>query len=85
LRSGLNRRAMPQLFQPTKVVTKEIVTKDGECHIHITLDLNININAAGGVGVDASVGKKEKNDDEEVQWVVPQFTSGQKVKFGKKE
>jgi hypothetical protein len=75
---------MPQLIQPNKVITREIVTKDGECTIHITLDLNINVNSSG---VEVSVGKatQEKNDDDEVQWAVPQFTSGQKVKFGKKE
>lgn len=78
---------MPQLFQP-RVVSKEVITKDGECNIHITLDLNININAQGGVSVEAAANgqpKKEKNDDDEVQWQVPTFTSGQKVKFGKKE
>lgn len=74
---------MPQLIQPSKLVTKEIITKDGECIIHLTLDLNINVNSAGVAVTGAS--KPVEDTEDKVEWVVPQFTSGQKVSFGKKK
>ncbi len=58
------------------VVTKDIITKEGECKVHISLDLNINVNANG-----ANV---EVTQDEDVQsFLLPEFKM-EKVKFGEK-
>ncbi len=77
---------MPQLIQAPKkvfskeiITTKEIVTKEGECKIHVTLDLNINLTSSG-----VEVNGKPVKEEDKVEWAVPEFSSGQKVKFGKK-
>lgn len=67
---------MVELIRPQM----KVVTKDGECQIHITLDLNININ---GTNVKVEENKKLVEQDE-TEWAIPTFDSGEKVKFGKK-
>lgn len=75
---------MGQLITPTKVVT---VTKDGECHLTITLELNINLNSLGDGGekVSASLRSADKMEveDDNVDFMIPDFSSGQSLKFGK--
>lgn len=74
---------MSHRFTPTKVVT---VTKDGECHLVITLELNINLNAQEGVGnVSASLKSADRCDVENSQFIIPDFSSGTTLDFGKEE
>lgn len=62
----------------------QVITKNGECEIHITLDLNISLNA-DGLQVGASAGKSKSSDDEDFEWMVPDFSpDSQQVDFGKK-
>jgi hypothetical protein len=56
----------------------KIVTKDGEVKVSISLDLNINLNGAGGVG---SSKKLQPEDEDSMQWAIPDFDSGS-LKFG---
>ncbi len=75
---------MPDYISPSNV---SIVTKDGECTLHITLDININLNQTGGLEVGPrreSPKTIEENEEEKTVWAIPEFKSGEKVKFGKK-
>jgi hypothetical protein len=73
---------MAHMSIPTTVVE----TQKGECNIHITLDLNINL-AGGVVGIESvkATPKKIEKEEEDVKWAIPEFDSGIKVNFGKKE
>lgn len=51
----------------------EMVVEDGK--LHITIDLNINLNNL----------PQKKEEEEEVNWAIPNFESGEKVKFGTKK
>lgn len=77
---------MAQKLTPTKVVT---VTKDGECHLVITLELNINLNSIGGDGsaVTASIQSHDRAevDDDNVEFTIPDFSSGTTLSFGKND
>lgn len=77
---------MVNLIKPYQT---KIITKNGECQISITLDLNINLNSDGLVlgvsAADAKVKKKQQEEDDTVNWAIPDFGSGDKIKFGKKE
>jgi hypothetical protein len=73
---------MVQKISPARIVT---VTKDGECHLTITLELNINVNGAGNVS--ASVKSEDKfiqEDEDKIDFMIPDFLSGAKIDFGKK-
>ena len=54
----------------------QVTTKDGECKISI--ELTININQSGEVVATAK-------QIEETAWAIPDFSSKEKIKFGKKE
>ncbi len=78
---------MAQLIKPQNV---KIVTRDGELLISLQLDININLNQIGSVVAsdDGNIGntpfaKKMKNDDDDVQWAIPEFKPTEKIKFGK--
>lgn len=77
---------MAQKLTPTKVVT---VTKDGECHLVITLELNINLNSTGSDGnsVSASIQSHDKAevDDDNIEFTIPDFSSGTTLRFGKND
>lgn len=75
---------MGDLIRPTKV---HVVTREGECQLNITIDLNINLNT-GAVELQSSKATQspvEKKEEEETVWAIPTFTSGDKVRFGKKK
>jgi hypothetical protein len=78
---------MPNLVrgkQKTKeIITKQVVTKNGEVKLDIQLHLDININAEG-VQVGASALKAEQSDSE-IDWVIPDFGSDERIQFGKNE
>ena len=67
---------MPQLIHPNEV---KVVTDGSECTVHIVLELNINVRSDGRVAVTGNQPEKV-----ETEWVIPQFSSTKKVKFGQK-
>jgi len=73
---------MVQLLQPQQV---KIVTKDGECKISLTIDLNINLNQIEGLVKQGIKKEYEPDDEDKVNFVIPDFGSGAKVDFGKQE
>jgi len=73
---------MPQIISPAQIV----MTKDGEIRVTIALELNININGAGEVSASAVPkvdDKLPKSKFDEVEWDLPDLSSGVKVEFGK--
>ncbi|MHA2043243.1 MAG: hypothetical protein ACW99G_00530 [Candidatus Thorarchaeota archaeon] len=74
---------MPSLTRPS--VTK-VVTKEGEIMVNISIDLNLNLNT-GDLQITSGVTpiqaqKDKKNQDEEVEWQIPDFKMGDNIKFG---
>jgi|OpeIllAssembly_1097287.scaffolds.fasta_scaffold403144_2 propanediol dehydratase small subunit len=65
-----------------KVITKEVVTKEGEVKLDITLHLDITINA-GEVKISASTLKEQAKDADDIQWTIPDFGSTERIQFGK--
>lgn len=75
---------MPQRITPSKIVT---VSKDGEVHVTITLELNINLDTSGVIQVanqhSADSRAPEEDEDDRVNWEVPDFNSVSDFQFGK--
>lgn len=77
---------MVQLIKP---LTTKVITKDGECHLAISLELTINLNSDGLLvsadNAKTKVASKNQNkeDDNPIDMIIPDFSSGNKVKFGK--
>jgi len=76
---------MPSLIRPN--ITK-VVTKEGEIMVNIAIELTLNLNADGlqvGVGgvvaQDATESKKKIDEDDDVDWAIPDFKGS--LKFGK--
>lgn len=72
---------MPQLIKPATKI--RVVPRDGE--LEITLNINITVDgkvSADAEGADVSV-KEDKTD--EPQRIIPDFLSGLKLDFGKKD
>ena len=70
---------MAHLIKPqdTKVVTKE-----GECQVSISLELTIKLD---GDNLSISSPKEKVEEKEEMNWAIPDFSSGKKLNFGKQE
>jgi hypothetical protein len=75
---------MPQLIKPTIV---KVVPKEGELeitlHIHITVDGQVQATATNVEHVSVKV--DESTPEEDSRHYIPNFGSGFKVNFGKKE
>jgi hypothetical protein len=76
---------MAQLIKPQNV---KVVTQDGEVVISLQLDININLNQNGSLSVSDNsnvkqVSTKQKSDDDDVAWMIPDFKPTEKIKFGK--
>jgi hypothetical protein len=71
------RVVMPQLIKPSTKV--KIIPKDGE----IEITLNININLEGKVSAVADNAEVLVDDEEKVPHIIPDFSSGLKLNFGK--
>ncbi len=80
---------MAVLIDPNKV---KVVAQNGQITLSLQIDLNINLNASGisaashgnMEGSPAIAAKKKLGDDsDEAAWLVPDFTTTEKVKFGK--
>jgi len=75
---------MVQRVRPGTQTQVKVVPRDGE----LAITLNINITVDGNVtasadGADVSVLQKE--DDDKVDHLIPDFASGVKLNFGKEE
>lgn len=73
---------MPQLIRPqTKI---KVVPKDGE--IEITLNINITVDGKVIATADnAEVAEIKANSEDKPAYAIPDFLSGLKLNFGKKE
>jgi hypothetical protein len=74
---------MPQVIKDVKTVTE-----DGELKITLTLELNINVNQSNQIEPSFSVQKSietkvEEKKKEEDEFLIPDFSSDEKVSFGK--
>lgn len=77
---------MPSIVKPHSQTKIKVVPKEGELEI----TLNINITVDGQVSATAEGGevkslKQQKIDDDEAAPMIPDFSSGIKLKFGKEE
>ena len=77
---------MPQIVRPQTKTKVKVVPREGELEI----TLNINITVDGQVTATAEGGevtsiKQQKINDDEAAPMVPDFTSGVKLKFGKED
>jgi hypothetical protein len=75
---------MANLIQPNSV---KVVTKEGEIVVSLQIDLNINLNTMN-VTTDVepknlSSTKPEKKQEEDASWMIPEFKTSEKIKFGK--
>ena len=72
---------MPQLIKPVKL---KVDPKNGE--IEITLNININLDGKISANSDnAKVSIEDEQEEEKVSHFIPDFASGMKLNFGKKE
>lgn len=76
---------MAQLIKPQQV---KVVTKDGEIEVSIVLELNVNLNVEGLAGLavkasDSTPVQVQKVAEPEMEWAIPDFGTGEKIKFGK--
>jgi hypothetical protein len=72
---------MPQLIKPSTKV--KIVPKDGE--LEITLNINISVDGKVVASADKADVFAEQEQEEKVPHIIPDFFSGNKLNFGKKE
>ena len=78
---------MAILVNPNNV---KVISQNGEVTLALQIDLNINLNC-GGVVNQGTAGMPnsgpapiKKNDaEDETAWLVPDFNSKEKIKFGK--
>lgn len=76
---------MPSLTKPLET---KIITKDGECYVNIALEVTIKLDGDGIVlAADAKTAeqKKQQEEDDKVNFAIPDFSSQKKLKFGKED
>lgn len=73
---------MPQLIRPGDV---QIVTKEGECLVNIQMELTIKLDGSNLqiASVAAQATAPSQQQEEKVDWQIPDFGGGQKLNFGK--
>jgi hypothetical protein len=80
---------MAVLIDPNKV---KVIAQNGQVTLALQIDLNINLNTTGlptagnfMINDSPNIGKStiQKEDDDNAAMLVPDFTSKEKVKFGK--
>jgi hypothetical protein len=72
---------MPQLIKPSTKV--KIVPKDGE--LEITLNINISVDGKVAASADKADVFTEQEQEDKAPHIIPDFFSGSKLNFGKKE
>lgn len=75
---------MPNLIKQGEA---RVVTKNGEVFVNIALELTIkldgsNLQVFSGAGV-GTASHAAKQEEEKVNWAIQDFTSDNKIKFGK--
>lgn len=77
---------MPNLIKQGEA---RVVTKNGEVFVNIALELTIkldgsNLQVLSGSGSGSGVGTSQAaKQEEKVDWAIQDFTSNNKIKFGK--
>jgi len=72
---------MANLINPSGV---QVITKDGEMTVSLKIDLNINLNGtAVNIPINETAKVKNMDDDDKVEWMVPDFANSKKINFGK--
>jgi len=78
---------MAVLVNPSNV---KVISQNGEVTLALQIELNININANGAftpnegpINNKTNVPTVNKTSDDEPTWLVPDFNSNEKIKFGK--
>lgn len=72
---------MANLINPSGV---QVITKDGEMTVSLKIDLNINLNGtAVNIPINETAKVKSMDEDDKVEWMVPDFTTSKKINFGK--
>jgi hypothetical protein len=73
---------MPQLIKPTAKVL--LVPREGE--LEITVNINITVDGKVSASVEnATILSEEREIEEKAPHIIPDFSSGLKLNFGKKE
>jgi len=70
---------MPQLIKPSTKI--KVIPKDGELEI----TLNVNITVDGKVSAFADNANVSVEEEDKAPHIIPDFFSGQKLDFGKKQ
>lgn len=76
---------MAVLVNPSNV---KVISQNGEVTLSLQIDLNINLNCNGSPSVgnvynNPSTPTVKPKEDDEAAWLVPDFNSKEKIKFGK--
>lgn len=75
---------MASLIKPGKV---EVLSKDGEVKVSLSIDLNLNLNGEIS-SMNLSADSKRtvsKEEEDKIEWAIPDFECENKLEFGKKE
>jgi hypothetical protein len=77
---------LANLLKPNTV---KVVTQDGEVQVTISLELTINLNSdnlkISGSPIQADNNVIRNKQEKEPMWEIPDFFTGPKVDFGKRE
>ena len=71
---------MVEIRQPRTKSRIKIIPREGELDINLEIDININLD---GQVSGFSFKESSKDDDDDVAFIIPDFDSGGKIKFGK--
>ena len=77
---------MAVLVNPSNV---KVISQNGEVTLSLQIDLNINLNCNGSPSVNGGFNSpappvsKPKDEEDNATWLVPDFNSKEKIKFGK--
>jgi hypothetical protein len=61
----------------------KIITKEGEIFVNIALELNIKLDGQNFQISGVNTTQKQTNESEKVSWEIPDFSSSDKINFGK--
>jgi hypothetical protein len=77
---------LANLLKPNAV---KVVTQDGEVQVTISLELTINLNSdnlkISGTPIQSDNNFVKNKQEKEPIWEIPDFSTGPKVDFGKRE
>lgn len=77
---------MAHLIKPGEI---KVVSKNNEILLNISLELNIKLDGnLTNLNLGTSnnpLSNLQKKEEDKVNWTIPDFSSGNKIKFGKEE